>query len=309
MEPGNTPAREDSDPNVHVRLDELKHALAVEVTLRFSTAEIRAKIIENLSRWRDQGTWGHVYDEWKRIAESGSDEVLLATMCGTDDEANRLRQSAPYTGLLAKDAVRSLNQKFFPPGPDPCRVLAKATIRAARFWVVTDDELAGILLVDATQLEALRRQELELEPGSRDFLRAAQFVRTWIAVNSLFGGNDNLTEKWLRQPNRGLSDQTPIEVMLRPGNLAALASFVEALEDPYEAMALEGAAYGDMRPGTRWVRHRAILTLGSIDAAMEWLAKGQPSLGGRVPQEVMNTEAGVREVLRVIDSIEYCDHI
>jgi len=309
MEPSNTPAREDRDPNVHVRLDELKHALAIEVTRRFSAAEIRAKIIENLSRWRDQGTWGHAYDEWKRIAESGNDEVLLATMCGTDDEANRLRQSAPYTGLLPKDAVRSLNQKIFPPGPSPGLVLAKATIRAARFWRVTDDELAGILLLNATQLEALRLQELELEPGSRDFQRAAQFVRTWIAVNSLLGGNDKLTQEWLRQANRELSDQMPIDVMLRPENLAALASFVEALEDPYTAMALEGAASGDMRPGTRWVRHRAILTFGSIDTAMEWLSKGQPSLGGRVPQEIMNTDDGVREVLRVIDAIEYCDYI
>jgi hypothetical protein len=95
----------------HQALDELKRSIALEVVRRFSASQIRAQILANLHRWGSKGTWVSAYDEWKRIAESGDDGALFAAMLGLDDEADRLRQSMPFVGLLPKEVVRRLNEE------------------------------------------------------------------------------------------------------------------------------------------------------------------------------------------------------
>lgn len=95
----------------HRVLDELKRAIALEVVRRFDASQIRAQILANLHRWRARGTWVGAYDEWKRIAESKDDGALFAAMIGTDEEADRLRQSMPFVGLLPREVVRRLNEE------------------------------------------------------------------------------------------------------------------------------------------------------------------------------------------------------
>ena len=95
----------------HRALDELKRSIAFEVVRRFDAAQIRAQILANLHRWRTKGTWVAAYDEWKRIAETGDDGALFAAMLGRDEEADRLRQSMPFVGLLPRDVVRKLNEE------------------------------------------------------------------------------------------------------------------------------------------------------------------------------------------------------
>ena len=92
-------------------LDRLKHALALETVRSFSARQIRAKILANLHRWKASGAWVSAYDEWKSIAESGDDGALYAAMIGQDENANRLRQSMPFVGLLPRDEVRRLNEE------------------------------------------------------------------------------------------------------------------------------------------------------------------------------------------------------
>lgn len=92
-------------------LDRLKHAIALETVRHFSTRQIRAKILANLHRWKAQGAWVSAYDEWKAIAQSGDDGALYAAMIGQDEEANRLRQSMPFVGLLPREEVRRLNEE------------------------------------------------------------------------------------------------------------------------------------------------------------------------------------------------------
>src|SRR4051812_28126559 len=89
-------------PHGHRSLDALKLALALEVVRRFDASQIRAKILANLHGWRARGTWVTAYDDWKRIAESGDDGALFAAMIGRDEEADRLRQSMPFVGLLPR---------------------------------------------------------------------------------------------------------------------------------------------------------------------------------------------------------------
>lgn len=95
----------------HRSLDEHKRALALEVVRRFDGSQIRAQILANLHRWRSKGTWVTAYEEWKRIAESGDDGALFAAMLGRDEEADRLRQSMPFVGLLPREVVQKLNEE------------------------------------------------------------------------------------------------------------------------------------------------------------------------------------------------------
>jgi antitoxin component of MazEF toxin-antitoxin module len=95
----------------HQALDELKRSLALEIVRRFSPAQIRAQILANLHRWKANDSWVSAYDEWQAIAKSRDDGALFAAMLGSDDRAERLRQSMPYVGLLPKGEVRRLNEE------------------------------------------------------------------------------------------------------------------------------------------------------------------------------------------------------
>jgi len=95
----------------HQFLDDHKRNLAVSIAARFSPLLIRAHSLANLHRWRKSGAWVSAYGDWQKILESGSDGELFAVMLGRDEEANRLRQSPPYVGLLPRDEVRRLNEE------------------------------------------------------------------------------------------------------------------------------------------------------------------------------------------------------
>jgi antitoxin component of MazEF toxin-antitoxin module len=95
----------------HQELDELRRSIALAVVQRHTAREIRAQVLANLHRWKQRGVWGRAYEEWQDIASGGDDGRLFAVMLGRDEEAVRLRQSAPFVGLLPKDEVRRLNEE------------------------------------------------------------------------------------------------------------------------------------------------------------------------------------------------------
>ena len=95
----------------HQELDELRRSIAAAVIQRHTPREIRAQILGNLYRWKQRGVWGRAYEEWRDIAADCDDGRLFAVMLGRDEEAVRMRQSAPFVGLLPKEEVRRLNEK------------------------------------------------------------------------------------------------------------------------------------------------------------------------------------------------------
>lgn len=95
----------------HDQLDSLKLSLSLAVIRRRTAREIRAKIVANLHRWKQQGSWVSAYDEWNRIARSEDDGELFAAMLGRDENAVRLRQSMPYVGLLSQREVKQLYEE------------------------------------------------------------------------------------------------------------------------------------------------------------------------------------------------------
>ena len=95
----------------HSALDDLKRSIALAVVRRFTPREIRAQILANLQRWKQQGAWVSAYDEWQQLVEQGNDGPLFAAMLGRDDAAVRLRQSMPFVGLLTREEVRRLHEE------------------------------------------------------------------------------------------------------------------------------------------------------------------------------------------------------
>ena len=92
-------------------LDALKRSIALAVVRDFTPAQIRAQILANLHRWRQQGSWVSAYDEWRNIAQHSDDGELFAAMLGHDDTATRLRESMPFVGLLPQSEVRRLHEE------------------------------------------------------------------------------------------------------------------------------------------------------------------------------------------------------
>lgn len=95
----------------HRELDELRRSIALAVVQRHTARQIRAQILANLHRWKERGVWGGAYEEWRGIASSDDDGELYAAMLGRGEEAVRLRQSAPFVGLLPKEEIRRLNEE------------------------------------------------------------------------------------------------------------------------------------------------------------------------------------------------------
>ena len=92
-------------------LDELKRKLAAAVTASFAPRQIRAHSLANLHRWRKRGVWVSAYGEWQKIMEGADDGELFAAMLGRDERSTRLRQSAPYVGMLPRADVERLNEE------------------------------------------------------------------------------------------------------------------------------------------------------------------------------------------------------
>lgn len=95
--------------NEQDRLDRRKLAMARTILKLCSLDDIRRKSLENIRRWNESGVWVSAHEEWRRILEQGSDQELVDTMIGDDERANRLRQSAPYSGLLNLTTLERLH--------------------------------------------------------------------------------------------------------------------------------------------------------------------------------------------------------
>ena len=99
------------DGFLHQELDELRRGMALAIAGQFTPSQVRAQILANLYRWRHQGMWVSAFDEWHAIANSDDDGQLYAAMLGRDENAVRLRQSAPYAGLLSQQQVGRLHEE------------------------------------------------------------------------------------------------------------------------------------------------------------------------------------------------------
>lgn len=91
--------------NAQSRLDALKQDSARTVLESVDMDDLRRHSLSNLERWKAGGSWCSAFAEWEDLMAHGSDAEVTAAMTGTDENANRLRQSAPYVGLLPRNVA------------------------------------------------------------------------------------------------------------------------------------------------------------------------------------------------------------
>jgi len=95
--------------NAQSRLDAHKLDLARTVLRSVDMDTLRRHSLANLQRWRASGSWCSAFAEWEELMATGSDAEVIAAMTGSDEHANRLRQSAPYVGLPARKVTERAN--------------------------------------------------------------------------------------------------------------------------------------------------------------------------------------------------------
>lgn len=95
--------------NAQSQLDSFKLEFAQAVLRAVDLATLRRRSLANLERWRASGSWCSAFAEWQALMTNGSDAEVVAAMTGSDETANRLRQSAPYVGLLPRNSAEHLN--------------------------------------------------------------------------------------------------------------------------------------------------------------------------------------------------------
>ncbi|TDK61212.1 hypothetical protein [Sapientia aquatica] len=93
-------------------LDEIKLKISLEIVSRFDVFTIKKKSIENLLRWKSNGTWSVSYELWLTILNDRDEQKLIGCMTGLDQRSNQMRQSMPYVGLLDQSVVRKIHEEI-----------------------------------------------------------------------------------------------------------------------------------------------------------------------------------------------------
>lgn len=88
--------------------DRRKLIMARSIVEKFPLQMIRQRSLENMERWQKNGVWVSAFEEWRRLMSQGTDQEVLTIMIGEDETSNRLRQSAPYAGLLTQTEVEAI---------------------------------------------------------------------------------------------------------------------------------------------------------------------------------------------------------
>jgi hypothetical protein len=101
--------RSTDHPNAQSRLDALKLETAQTILRTVGLDAVRRHSLANLHHWREIGSWCAAFAEWETLMATGSDAEVIAAMTGHDENANRLRQSAPYVGLLNRNDLEHPN--------------------------------------------------------------------------------------------------------------------------------------------------------------------------------------------------------
>jgi hypothetical protein len=106
-------------------------------------------------------------------------------------------------------------------------VLARATVRAARYLAVPQGELALVIGVSDATLSRLANGRRALEPGSKPWQLAALFVRLFRSLDAIVGSDDETARAWLRSDNHALGG-VPLELIREPAGLVRTVDYLDA---------------------------------------------------------------------------------
>lgn len=250
--------------NTHLLLDDLKLWLAQAVLQTADLPTVRAVSLSNLERWKAQGTWGRVYEEWRQIMAQSPDHELIHIMTGEGDEPNRLRQSAPYVGIIDEETRLKVYARHHKASaenvvPDP-ETLGQKVKRRRRALGLTQQRLANLA-------EVSRRTVRRLEVCTASDLDVLHF--DVVRVLGLSGDTLSLFARekknglWMAAKSSSISYKTEIdENQLRNalatgevlgGFKANLHCFLDEVPVPVVVMAVEDTAWLEsVHPARIW---------------------------------------------------------
>jgi hypothetical protein len=107
------------------------------------------------------------------------------------------------------------------------QLIAKSVVRAAEKLDVSNKVLARIIGVSDATVSRLKKGEYPLEPGQKPFQLAVLFVRLYRSLDALTGGDDEVSAKWLSNPNTAL-DGTPVELIQTVSGLMNVINYLDA---------------------------------------------------------------------------------
>lgn len=101
-----------SQPAGKPNKEKFRLAVATLILKTFPVEVIRQRSIDNMNRWKSQGTWSFAYEEWMTLLTDGTDADVIEAMTAETDKASRLRSVHPYTGLLEETVVQQLKHEI-----------------------------------------------------------------------------------------------------------------------------------------------------------------------------------------------------
>jgi uncharacterized protein (DUF2384 family) len=107
--------------------------------------------------------------------------------------------------------------------PD-AQFVAEACGRAAAFLGLSRDELGAVVGKHRTSIE-----RTGLNPKTKEGELGLVFLHVYRSLHALFGGDRSLMRHWLEQPNHGLGDLPPRQLLERIEGLTRVATDLDAL--------------------------------------------------------------------------------
>ncbi|MBM3761003.1 MAG: DUF2384 domain-containing protein [Acidobacteria bacterium] len=117
-----------------------------------------------------------------------------------------------------------------PPATDSLearQTLTAATVQAATFLDISQAELGKILGLSPATVSRMANQRYLLEPAAKEWQLAALFIRLFRSLDSITGGRDDLSRRWLSSPNRSLS-ATPLSLLVDVAGLVTVVQYLDA---------------------------------------------------------------------------------
>lgn len=106
------------------------------------------------------------------------------------------------------------------------RVLSEAVARIASNWKLTNEELGRIIGISTTSAQRLKKGDLTLERGKKDFELGQYLLRLFRSLDSIMGSDDAASISWLKSHNRDLESR-PLELLFTISGLVRVADYVD----------------------------------------------------------------------------------
>ncbi len=106
------------------------------------------------------------------------------------------------------------------------QTLTEATLKTAAILSLSQVELARILGLSPASVSRMASGRYLLDPDSKEWQLAALFIRLFRSLDSITGGNDEVSRQWLRNHNTTLA-ASPASLL---GEITGLVSVVQYLD-------------------------------------------------------------------------------